>query len=398
VLLASSLAVAAAMLVVQDGTLLHNDRDGASALLDWMSPAWPLAAVMPSYIAQPLAAAVVRTLAWLTLGTLIVWATRRLASQEAFGRAGLIAILLAAAGAVALAAATRPAAAKPIEPENRARIPLLDDFDARRRPVAILYEPFGRITVDGVLARVSLVARPGQRTGRQPIDLLWNARFSLPAGAYRVALSRHDEGLIPATVGVQIGRVGTPLARWDVEGPTAERTVALPIDAALFGLRPVSANGLAEGELTISPLRVVDEHRRLSRPQTISATRYGPTVAFFHDDTTSGEATGYWTHGRATTQVTYATTPEMNAVDILVSCGPIANHVTIRTAGASEVFDLAAGSARRVSVPTVAEPELNTRLAPIDITVRDGFVPADIDRGSNDRRLLGCRIEMGGPQ
>src|SRR5205085_529398 len=159
--------------------------------------------------------------------------TRRV-MPDTFGRAALAAMLLAAVGGASLASLTRPATAKPIEPEARARIPLLDEFDARRRPIAILYEPFERVAPDRVPARVSLVARPGERTARQPIDLLWNARFSLPAGAYRVALSRHDEGLIPATVGIQVGRAGAPLERWNVAGPAAERRVTLPIDAALF--------------------------------------------------------------------------------------------------------------------------------------------------------------------
>jgi len=397
-LLASSLAVAAAMLIVQDGSLLHNDRDGSAALIDWISPTWPLASVLPSYVAQPIVTAAARTAAWLALAALVVWAVRRLVPQSA-GAAALIALLLAVAGAVVLASSTRPAAAIEVEPEARARMPLLDEFDARRRPNAIVYEPFARVTPQEALTRAVLKARPGQRNARQPIELLWNARFSLPAGAYRVALARHEEGAIPASVGVQVGRVGAPLYRWDLSGDAFERRVVLPLDAALFGLRALSPYGLADGELTVMPERVVNESRRASRPQVISAMRYGPTIAFFHDDATTGEAAGYWTHGRGRTQVTYATPADAVLVEIIVTCGPIANRVTLDMAGRSESFELSAGASRRASVPTVPpEPGVDTRLAPLDITVRDGFVPSDFDRASADRRLLGCRIEMHEPQ
>jgi len=48
-----------------------------------------------------------------------------------------------------------------------------------------------------------------------------------------------------------------------------------------------------------------------------------------------------------------------------------------------------------VTVQTISQPDLGIRLAPLDITVRDGFVPAEVDRASSDRRVLGCWIEMG---
>ena len=62
--------------------------------------------------------------------------------------------------------------------------------------------------------------------------------------------------------------------------------------------------------------------------------------------------------------------------------------------GWSEQFDLARGAQRAVSIPTLPPDEAGFRLAPIDIVVRDAFVPAEIDRASTDRRALGCRIEM----
>jgi len=232
---------------------------------------------------------------------------------------------------------------------------------------------------------------------RQPVDLLWNARFALPAGEYRVDLTRPvDLGQAPASVGLQIGRIGPPLDQWRVEGPSWSRNIVLPIDTALIGLRPLAPGGLDAGELRITPVRIVDQSRRTARPPVLSATRYGRLTVFFHDDTTTGEPTGFWTHGRGLTRVTVATSSgDPSTFDIDVNCGPIANRATLWIPGWTEQIVVEAGGERHVQVQTIGQPELGIRLAPLDITVRDGFVPAEVDRASTDKRVLGCWIEMG---
>src|SRR5262245_13245931 len=395
-LLASSLALAFVLAVTQNGALLYNDRDGAATFIEWLSPTWPLTSVLPSFIAGSLAGASARTLAWIGLGALVAWATRRV-TPGGVGAASLATLLLGAAGAVGLATASRPAnASLAIDAQGRARLPLLDEFDARRRPTIVLYDPFRFASPADLMAQARLTARPGDRTERQPVDLVWNARFALPSGEYRLKMTRPDDSARDdASVGLQIGRVGPPLERWTINGPAWERTVTLPIDTALVGLRPLAPQGLGSGELQIDPLRVVSVSRRVARPPILSATRYGSLTTYFHDDTTAGEPTGYWTHGRGTTQVTDANPNRTATLRVEVRCGPIPNRVTLTTPGWSEQFVVEPGGSHQVSIPTQAQPDLDVRLAPLDITVRDGFVPADVDPASTDRRVLGCWIEMG---
>ena len=78
----------------------------------------------------------------------------------------------------------------------------------------------------------------------------------------------------------------------------------------------------------------------------------------------------------------------------MVRCGPVANQVTLTTPGWQERLVLDAGAIRAVAIPTLMQPDLSVRLAPLEISVRDGFVPAEIDRASTDRRVLGCWIDM----
>jgi hypothetical protein len=250
-----------------------------------------------------------------------------------------------------------------------------------------------------VLPHVVLLARPGLRTAPQPVELLWNARFALPAGEYRVELRRPaPTSLINPTLGLQIGRVGPPLEEWRVDGDVSIHRLVLPIDAIFVGFRGSPDLAQQHGELRISPALIVDEGRRVRRPAVLSARRYGAVTAFFHDDSVVGEPSGYWTHGRARTEVTLAvegSSPER--INAVLHCGPVANRVTLRTPGWEETLALEAGVARPVRIPTIEQTDLGIRVAALDITVENGFVPAELDPASADRRLLGCWMELQTP-
>jgi len=397
-LLAVSIALAVVVLTREQGTLIQNDRDGTSTMLEWMSPTWPLTTVFPSYINldQTYSEAVLRTFDWLALTGLVTWGTSRMARGR-IGAASLATVVLGMAGATALATATRSSnALATIDPTSRARVPLLDEFDAQRRPIVLAYDPLRRIPANEALSRVALVVTPEQRQGRQPADLLWNARFSLPAGEYRLKLERPAQASIQnGAIGLQIGRVGQPLDRWQVQGPEWTQTVVLPLDTSFVGPRAMAYGGLDAGTFSVAPVHIVDESRRAPRPPILSATRYGALTAYFHDDTTNGEPAGFWTHGRATTRVSVAALGGTPATfDADVRCGPIANRVTLRMPNWTERFAIEPGGSHHVSIPLLSQANLGSRLAPLDVTVRDGFVPADVDRTSTDRRLLGCWIEM----
>ena len=394
-LLASSLAMACALAVAQDGALLHNDRDGSAAFLEWASPSFPLWPALPSFVAGSLVGAVERTLAWLALAAVIAWLIH-LRQPRGFGAAALATLFLTFIGTVGLVSLATTATPIPaaLTPEGRSRVPMLDRFDSRRRPTAILYDPFSLITGADALSRVTLIARPGLRTARQPLELLWNARFALPAGEYRLQLTRRGPTAgADTTLALQIGPAGSPLERWDVTGPQWEHRFALPIDAGLVGFRAAPDLSQGDGELRISPLQVVDASRRIARPPIVAAMRQGAATVFFHDNFAFAEPTGYWTRGGATTDITYATNAGSPAtIAIVVHCGPVPNQVVLRTADGEERLMLQPGAERSLALPTTQESDIGVRVAPLKISVQNGFVPAQVDRSTTDSRFLGCWI------
>jgi hypothetical protein len=394
-LLVSSLAIAVTLVAVQGGALVHQDRDGSAVFLAWTSPTWPLASAFPNFLTGSIVAAVWRTAAWLALGALVARVVQRL-EPRGCGSAGLATIGIGLAAAVALVSLATRSIALPAEmvPEMHARVPLLDGFDRSRRPTALLYDPLSRVAGADALSHVLLVARPGLRTAPQPIELLWNARFALPAGVYRLRLTRSDAAAADSTVSLQIGRTGPPLDTWKVAGPLWEHQFVLPVDAALVGFRAQPDLANANGELQLTPMSIVDESRRIARPPVIGTRRYGSATVFFHDNQVFAEPGGYWTRGRATAQVTYVTSAESPAtIDVMASCGPIPNRVTFSTPEWRRRLAIEPGAPQRVTIPVGDLSGLGVQAAPITIEVESGFVPAAADPAATDRRFLGCWIE-----
>jgi hypothetical protein len=422
-LLVSSLAIAVTLVAVQGGALVHQDRDGSAVFLAWASPTWPLASAFPTFLTGSVVAAVWRTAVWLALGALVLWGAQLLSashgpasafaatrlrrdkkagsyvpntSQHEFGRAALAILGLGFVAAVAFVSLATRSTTLPAEmvPDMRARVPLLDGFDRSRRPTALLYDPLSRVSSADALSHVLLVARPGLRTAPQPIELLWNARFALPAGAYRLRLTRSDTTAADSMVSLQIGRTGPPLDTWKVAGAAWEHQFVLPIDAALVGFRARPDLANANAELQLTATSVVDESRRIARPPVIGTRRYGRATAFFHDDQVFAESAGYWMRGRTTAQVTYVTSAESpGTIDIMASCGPVPNQVTFSTPEWRQHVTIEPGAPRRVSIPVGDVSGLGVRVAPIAIEVEKGFVPAAADPAATDRRFLGCWIE-----
>jgi hypothetical protein len=395
-LLATSVAIACALAVAQNGNLLHNDRDGTASLLVWASPTWPLWPAFPSFIAGPLAGALARTLAWLAAMTVAAWLVH-LVRPRGFGTAAFAALAFGFVGTVAVvslvAAASRMPAALP--PEGRARVPVLDRFDARARPTAVVYDPLSIVPAGDALSRVTLTARRGSRTERQPIDLLWNARFALPAGEYRVQLTRTGAAASDTTLALQIGSSGPPLEEWNLSHARFEHRFVLPLDSSLVGFRAPPLLNQADGELQITPVRIVDEGQRLRRPPIAGAIQQGQSTVFFHDHLSFPEPTGYWIRGRSTTEVTYATALRALTIALLVRCGPVQNQVLLTTPDWQQRVVVESGATAAVTVPTMARSILGLRLTPLRISVSNGFVPAEIDPTAADRRLLGCWLSDG---
>ncbi|OFW39977.1 MAG: hypothetical protein A3J29_19865 [Acidobacteria bacterium RIFCSPLOWO2_12_FULL_67_14b] len=392
-----SVAIAITLAVAQEGLLIDNGRDGSSALLEYWSPRWELWALAPSFIQNEAPVAWLHSVWWLAIavgGAMLLSRWRHL-------RPGGAALAAAAVfgGAVALVALTFPllpaGTARPaVDLGARSRLAALDGFDARVRPAALLYDPLRRQPAAGVLPLLALGVKPAQRTDSQPLRVIHNGRFSLPAGTYGVEITFADQvPSRPTPLSLQVGRVGPPLQSWMLQPQPRERwrtTLWLPVDANFVGFRGPLEMERAIAAITLTPSAVVDAGARPRVPVVLSAAAYAGATFFFHNEQMYPEPQGFWTVGRRLAEVTVAAPPDRTSPVVLrIHCGGRANHAVIRTFGWQRNYSLVPGTAVEVELPVVAGGVI-----PLTIATDDGFSPKDLDPSSTDPRFLGIWVEV----
>lgn len=394
--------LAVVLVTAQDGFLIANGRDGTSALLAWLSPRWPLWLLAPTFVEHEASRALVDTGVWLAVVGAGSWAlarvgavTRGAASLWALGT-GAVA-LIAGATAVGLLPAAEPPLPG-IDLAARARLATLDTFDHVSRPLAVRYAPFSvSSTMEaGAESALFVEVTPGLRPEPQPLRVIHNGRFSLPAGRYRVLIHWASRDPLPAragaSIGLQVGRIGAPLTTWTVT-PTPNGVWSqefwLPVDAGFVGLR-----GETDVERSIAAVRfeaidIVDLGARTSTPPVLSAARFGEAIVLFHDELMYPEVGGFWTTGERPARISLACPGGCTAgVTLRVHSGKRPNQLRLSTLGWSQDVDLQG----EITVDILVPPPATGNIILLDLATTSGFVPMDADPDVRDRRYLGVWI------
>ena len=393
-LLWASIGLTMMMLFAQQGFLTANHRDGTSALLEYLSPRWPAWTLAPSFIHHEAGTALFHTLVWLALAGAAAFALRALRGLRP-GAASLAAILVTTS---ALLLATIIMPRLPLTPEwpgldvrARSRLPLFDEFDTLARPVAIEYSPIRFADPNALISHASVFVEPDLRRERQPLRVLHNGRFSLPAGEYRLEIewsgARNGE-----TIGLQLGRTGDPFEQWTVDarpGETWSTQFALPLDASFVGVRGTPELERVVQKIRIVPLEIVDAGRRPRRPVVIAASRSGPASIYYYDANVSREPGGFWVLGNRHTRVTIARPPSEGPLILRVHSGPIANRLHLSTFGWQHTMALKPSVREDIEVPVNGDT-----LVTLELSTDVVFVPQQWDPASADTRTLGVWVEV----
>lgn len=398
----TGLAIAGVMVVAQDGMLIANGRDGTSTLLEWLSPRWPLWKVAPTFVEHEAGPAWLEVAAWLT--AIAVVARGLGALRPATRGAAALAAIAAAVGTLGIGAtamqwlpATTPALPD-IDLAARARLGALDAFDATTRPFLVRYAPMRVSAARDAVSALTLETAAGARRGPQPLRVLHNARFSLPAGRYRLTVQWASRDPLPAgrsaSLGLQVGRVGAPYRTVTVApapGGVWSDELLLPVDAGFVGLRGTPEVERSIAAIRVEALAVTDRGARVETPQVLAAARYRDVSIFFHDEHTYAEPAGFWTTGKRTSEITIACPGDCpDGVRLRVHSGAVPTRLHLASQGWSEAVDLQGRAPRDVRVPP---PAVGTviRLA---LTTESGFVPSDVDPSVRDVRYLGAWVEV----
>jgi hypothetical protein len=390
------IGIAMQMCFAQGGFLLANGRDGSSALLEWWLPRWQTWSLVPSFVYHEADAAAMQSLVWVGVAALCSVVLRGITLTRP-GAGALAASGVLATGLFVATLVVPVVRADPPQPianlGARARLPALDGYDRVERPAAVVYNPLSKVAAEDTLPRFSLRVTPGLRPEPPPLRVVHNGRFSLPAGRYRAeVLFAEGERPGPRPLSLQLGRTGPPLSTWTVDPADGPWSVefALPADVGFVGFRAPRELERAVREIAITPLAIVDESRRPRLPQVLGSGLYGATMVLFHDDWTVPEREGFWVIGRRPTRLTLASANEGPvAPTVHVRSDHVANHVTLRAPGWMRELDVAPGSTELVELPPASRGVIS-----LTVETSAGFVPADQDPSSRDRRLLGLWVEV----
>lgn len=397
-LLWASGAVTLTLAAAQEGLLLAQARDGSAALLEYLSPRWELWAVLPTFIHHEASTAWLRALAWVAVAAAAALVLARLPPRSA-GASSLAALAVAIAALVAgtLLALRLPGDAPPprVDLGARARLAALDAFDATVRPLAVVYDPFRLARAPEIVPRLGLAVAAGQRTDPQPLRVIHNGRFSLPAGTYEVEIAWADRTPLPvrgpSPVGIQIGRTGPPWRVWQVDpapGVRVRERVRLDLDAPFFGLRGSLDVERAIARIAVQPVAVVDAGARPRAPAVLGAAAYGRVTAYFHDEQVHPEPGGFWTRAGRRAVVTLSA-GEPHPFVLRLHSGHGTTRVVLGVRDWSHAVDLAPGLTEEVALP-----DFGTRTLTVSLDTEGGFVPAEIVPGSDDPRRLGAWVEV----
>lgn len=400
------LAITVTMGLAQQGLLLNAGRDGASQLVDYLSPAWPLTAILPTYIASSVGQALTMTLCWVAVALAVGWGLTRADRWPVFAARPRLAAIGALGGAVLLLSllvplvTIHPVSAAQSPMGARTQISLLDDFDSRARPWALRYDPMRPVDPRTLPLLFTLTAHPAPKP--QAERGLFGARLSLPAGRYRVALrtTQVRGSAVEGELGLKIGRLGGAVVRWPVRlapGDEWHAEFELPIDVSYVGFVASPALQQRSPGVSVTPLAIVNLRDRPPRLDVASAQRYGSAQVFAHDHRAWLESAGLWVQGRASVPLT-VWRPGSRRARLVMHARLVPMTVTAVTATMRDRHSLGVGDSADISIPLDARG-----VGHVVITSSDGGVPATIIPGSPDKRYLGCWIEIGhgvsaGPQ
>lgn len=387
-------AIAVILGTVGEGVLLVTERNGESPLLLWTSPAWDLSVLVPSFIISRPALALAQTLLWCAAFFLAAGLFSRV---RRWGRAGLLVPLAGAMAFCAAASAVPVAFSGSLRPphrlEARHEIPLLQEFSPSRRPIAIRYEPWTRLAPTEIPPSFRFVARPGDSRPEAPIPLLHNGRWSLAAGRYEIELVATPgiEPTGPARLGLQVGRLGEPIAEWPVTFDGRGRwstSFVLPVTADSVGFRATPDLDAVQAAVVLTPLAIRDTRDTPPALEILQAGRLTDAVVFFHDDRTKAEPGGFWTQGAANTVVTVAPS-ERPLTRLRLRAGPVATSVRVAMWETTHSVDLKPHESRDIDLPVVTIDPWR-----VVFDTATSFVPIEIDPAVRDRRRLGCWVEL----
>ncbi|MEW6322071.1 MAG: hypothetical protein AB1635_13415, partial [Acidobacteriota bacterium] len=374
--------------LVDDGKLLYNARDGYDLLLDRASRSLNLPLAFPSLHRGDVSQAAMDIAGWVAVfalaGVALAVAGRRPLSA---GRAWTVAVAVAIVAGHAAGYLTWTGSQRPMGTPATSALALLHTWNPTRQPTVVRLTPTRRATADDVpqLVELATSTRGAPPSGDGP---LLSVPF-VPAGEYQVVATGSQR--LEGTLTVTAGRTVEALERWTLDGRGAGYTgltLDLPVLVHSITITGDEAARRTIRRLTLRPTRIIPPAGRFSTGYAVRAVRLGALRVFALDEKSFLEAGGLWTSGTHTTRLVLAHDPGA-AASLSLRIGPVPAVVTARSGAWEQRWERLPGERWDVRLPEAGADGLL-----LELRAEPAFRPADHEPGSTDRRWLGVRLEV----
>jgi hypothetical protein len=372
-----------ARLVLLDGALLYNFRDGFDLLLDWMSRTVNLPLAFPTIHRLGTEQTLLLGSIYVIALVVVLLALQHVFSARVQSRGSRWAVtswLVILAGSLAATASWAAVRTAPVTPES-SKIDFIQRWNPERRPLAVRVPPWRAVPLETALSTIQLRNSVRAREMRQHQPLLALAR--VPAGEYRLVIEGARD--LQGTLTVSVGSTSQTVERWSLAGVHAGDTPLILQLPTLVHSVTILGDELARSLITHVALRPghvasgADGKDRFA----LRAARYDDVRAFFLDDAIYMEPGGMWTRGGSTAELVVAGDRD-DTIAVLLVAGPLPTSVEISTRDFVQQVSLVPNESRRLQV----SPGLWT------VRTMGSFRPIDYDVASRDARSLGVRIEL----
>ena len=386
-----SLTGTVARVVVDDGGLIFNVRDGSDLLLTWLNPLVNLTLALPALHRDAPAVAGVDIAMWLVVLSATGLLVLRLPdhSRHHWLATG-VSLVISTITATTLVWSRHGVVWTPA----RSAADLLEVFvDGNTRRVWLSEAPT-RLHVAGEVLPRLMLSTSERETARPGDTLFSSARVS--AGEYRLVSASRT--IASGTLTVTIGRSDAPLMQLDASQLSQGDGLPLTLPQRVNALTITGDDGARQtiARVRVKPVRV--EEGVVPGAVAVRAARYGAVQAWFLDDRSFVEAPGFWTQGIDTTALVIEGLEPMPRRPVMrLRAGPVATRVRVAVGTYTEQVSLEPGQTHDLAL-RAEHAGAGARLRwHVQLETGSQFVPALVDQGKADLRRLGVWVEFPEP-
>ena len=370
--------------------LMYNDRDGTGHLAETMQAGVPLTATLPSFINPDILIQLPSTAVWVVAAVLAAVVTRLAARRARTGPFGSAVVALLVFGGSGSVLATTLSDTASLATVRTGRQRLLDAYPGERL-IAFGYESGSWLSDAELLDQATLEMRLDPAA---VADSSLAEAFGLPPGRYDLLVWFTDQQVDDGHIFVSYDRNGGVIAR--AHGRAMNPAVVpfeLPVGLQALRVGATSAEqAKMVSRVAVAPRRLVPQRARPDVGRIRSVRPVGERLGaylFFMDLNTFVESDINWVQGAHVSEL-LVSPADASRMRVVIRNGAADNRIDVTVGAHTERLALAAWETRELSLPVPPGGEL----IPISVHPEGGYVPAEVEPGSTDTRLLGCQVTV----